>query len=96
MIYFGERIKLSEIVREYTGKDKKYYLVTGIAWALAIFFSLRSFQFGKVTTIVPLQATAVLLNVVVAYLLLGERKDRLKKFISAVIIFLGVYLTVFR
>jgi len=94
MIFFAEKIKFSEILREYQGKDRKYYLLTGVAWALAIFFSLRSFQFGKVTTIVPLQATSVLLNVVVSYFLFKERKDRLKKIILATVIVLGIYLTV--
>lgn len=95
MIFFSERIKLSEVVREYKGNDRKYYLITGIAWAFLIFFSLRSFQFGKVTTVVPLQATSVLLNVIIAYLFFGEKKDRLKKLISAIIIVLGVCFTVF-
>jgi len=95
MIFFGERIKINEVAREYNGNDRKYYLTTGIAWAFLIFFSLRSFQFGKVTTVVPLQATSVLLNVVIAYLFFGEKKDRLKKLISAILIVIGVCFTVF-
>jgi drug/metabolite transporter (DMT)-like permease len=96
MIFFAEKIKLSEIVQEYETGNKKHYLITGISWTLAIFFSLRSFQFGRVTTIVPLQATSVLLNVIIAYFFLGERKDKFKKLISALLIVLGVYLTVYK
>jgi drug/metabolite transporter (DMT)-like permease len=94
MLFFGERIKISEIVREYNSKERKYYFLTGIFWALTIFFSLRAFQFGKVTTIVPLQATNVLLNVAIAYFFLGEKKDGLKKIIAAILIIIGIYLTV--
>lgn len=93
-IVVGERIKLSEIVAEFNSPDQKYYILTGIFWALTIFFSLRSFQLGKVTTIVPLQATNVLLNVIVAYFFLGEKKDELKKTTAALLVMLGIYLTI--
>jgi len=94
ILLLAEKIKFAEIKAEYTGEDKKYYLLTGVFWALTIFFSLRSFQFGEVTTIVPLQATNVLLNVSVAYFALGERKDGLKKIIAALLVMFGIYLTV--
>ncbi len=95
MVFFGERIKPSEVLREYNGSDRKWYITTGIAWALTIFFSLRAFQLGTVTTVVPLAATSVLLNVVVAYFFLGERKEEWKKIIAALIVIAGIYLTVF-
>jgi drug/metabolite transporter (DMT)-like permease len=95
IILFGERIKLSEVLREYSGQDRKWYVITGIAWAFTIFFSLRAFQLGSVTTIVPLAATAVLLNVIVAYLFLGEKKDEWRKIIAALLVIAGIYLTVF-
>lgn len=93
-LLLGERIKTSEILTEFNGPDRKHYVLTGIFWALTIFFSLRSFQLGKVTTIVPLQATNVLLNVIVAYFFLGERKDGLKKVIAAIMVMVGIYLTI--
>lgn len=93
-IVFGERIRFSEILTEFNSPDQKYYILTGIAWALTIFFSLRSFQLGKVTTIVPLQATNVLLNIIVAYFFLGEKKDELKKITAAILVIVGIYLTI--
>ena len=95
MLVAGERIKISEVVGEYNSLERKYYLVTGVAWALLIFFTLRAFKFGEVTTIVPLQATGVLLNVLVAYFFMGEKKDELKKIIAAIFAMVGVALTVF-
>lgn len=94
MLFFVEKISLHQMFVEYKNSNGKYYLLTGVFWALTIFFSLRSFQFGEVTTIVPLQATNVLLNVAVAYLFLGEKKEELKKIIAALIIIAGIYLTV--
>ena len=94
ILLIAEKIRLKEIIYEYNSKAKKYYLLTGIFWALLIFFSLRAFQFGDVTTIVPIQATAVLLNVVVAYFVLNEKNDELKKIIAAILVILGVYITV--
>jgi drug/metabolite transporter (DMT)-like permease len=94
MIFFSERIKISEVIREYNSKDRKYYLVTGIAWGLMIFFTLRAFQLGSVTTIVTLQATSVLLNVLVAYFLLKENDYKMRKIIAAILVIVGVYLAV--
>ncbi len=93
MIMLVEKIKPTELIAEFTSQDKKYYLLTGAFWALTIFFSLRSFQLGKVTTIVPLQASNVLLNVLVAYFFLGEKKDEVKKILAAILVIVGITLT---
>ena len=93
-VYFGERIKLSEVIAEYNSRARNYYLITGIAWGFVIFFSLRAFQLGKVTTIVPLEATAVLMNVVVAVILFKERDNLPKKIFAAALVIVGVYATV--
>lgn len=95
MILFTERITTKEILAEYESPNKKYYLLTGVAWGLAILFSLRAYQLGDITTVVPLQATAVILNVLAAYILQNEREDRMKKIIAACLVVAGVYFTVF-
>lgn len=89
-----ERVRYHDILALVRGKDGRYYYLTGVSWTLAIYFSLRSFQLGSVTTIVPLQAVSVLLNVVVAYVFLGERKGLTKKLVAAVMVIAGIYLTV--
>ena len=94
MLFSTEKIKINEIKTEFQSETKKYYLLTGLAWGLAIFFSLRSFQYGVVTTIVPLQATAVLFNVLIAYVFQNEKSDKLKKIIAACLVIVGVYMTV--
>lgn len=94
MILLVEKIPAQAVLEEHRSASKRYYWFAGVSWGLAILCSLRSFQFGEVTTIVPLQAAAVLLNVLVAYFFLHEKEDRFKKFIAACLVFVGVYLTV--
>jgi drug/metabolite transporter (DMT)-like permease len=94
MIFLAEKISISSIIEEYKLGNMKYYYVTGITWGLFILFFLRSFNFGQVTTIVPLQSTSVLLNVIVAYFFLKERSNLVKKIAVAIIVIAGIYLTV--
>lgn len=89
-----EKIPIKTIIEEYKHGNKKYFYATGIFWGLTIFFYFRSFQFGEIITIVPIKSTAVLLNVIVAYFLLHERKNLLKKIIAAIIVMAGISLTV--
>ncbi|HRN71159.1 MAG TPA: hypothetical protein PLS49_08325, partial [Candidatus Woesebacteria bacterium] len=58
-----ERKFIGSLKTELLTGETKYFFATGISWGLAIFFSLRAFQLGSVSTIVPLQASSVLLNV---------------------------------
>lgn len=94
VLSLAERIKPAEVLSEFLPDQRKYYLLSGISWGLAIFFSLRSFQFGTVTTISPLQATSTLIAVVIGYIFLRERDDLGKKILAALIIIIGIYFTV--
>lgn len=94
MIAGLEKIRFKSISEEWTRGNKKLYFITGLSWGLTILFGLRAFQLGEVSTIVPLQAITVILNVLVAYVFLKERTDRLKKFLAAIAAVVGVYLTV--
>lgn len=82
------------IMDEFNHNKRRFFIITGCMWTLAIFFSLRSFQFGSVTTIVPLQATAVLFNVIASYFLLRERGHGVRKIIAAILVIIGVTFTV--
>jgi len=89
-----EKIPTYTIIKEYENGEKKYFYATGISWGLAILFSLRSFRFGQITTIIPLQSTAILLNIIIAYLFLKERNNLLKKLLAALIVISGIYFTI--
>jgi transporter family protein len=88
-----ERIKPSNVIKEFDLVNGKHYIAAGCAWSLSILFALRSFQLGEVSTVVPLQATAVLLNVIIASVLLKEHADIRKKVIAALLVISGVYIT---
>lgn len=94
MITVLEKIRFRSISDEWVRGDRKLFAITGLSWGLTILFGLRAFQLGEVSTIVPLQAIAVILNVLVAYIFLKERTHRLKKFLASIIAVIGVYLTV--
>jgi len=51
-IMTGERVSVKTTLEELRSPSKKYFYITGILWALVIFFYLRAFQFGEITTIV--------------------------------------------
>lgn len=89
-----ERKSAQIIIKEFNTPAKKYYIITGFIWALAVISSLRAFQLKNVSTIVPLGATSVLLNVVVAYLLFSEKSNAAKKIIAAILVIIGTALTV--
>lgn len=94
MVAIIERINAKSIIRELKVGNRNFFAITGIAWGLLILFGLRAYQFGEVSTIVPLQAVSVILNVTVAYIFLKERNDGLKKLLAALIAVIGVYITV--
>lgn len=94
MIKTAEKITLSEIKKEYVNGNKKYFYLTGISWSLLIFFMIRAYQFGSFTLITPLSATSVLINVLTATLLFGEKDNLLKKIIASALVIIGVYFTV--
>jgi drug/metabolite transporter (DMT)-like permease len=92
-IALAERISVKKILKEYNHVSFRYYVITGAAWALSIFFALRSFQLGEVSIIVPLQATSVLLNVLVASFVHKESGYIFRKVLAAALVILGVYVT---
>jgi len=94
IIFLVEKITIKEIADEYKRGVKKYLYVTGFAWSLCILFALRAYQLGKITVIVPLQGTSVLITIIISYLFLHERSNLIKKIIAALLVFIGVYLTV--
>lgn len=92
LIFIFDRIKLSEIKTEFKNGNKKAMILTSITWGLSIFSQLRAYQLGDVTTIAPLCALTVILNVLVGYLFLKERDGLVKKILAAILIIISVIL----
>jgi drug/metabolite transporter (DMT)-like permease len=95
ILFLFEKQKLKNVIQEYQKGRKKYFLITGISWGLASIFTLRSYQLGEVTTVAPLLACSVFINIFAAYFFLKERDNILKKIIASLIVIVGVYLTLF-
>lgn len=92
LISITEKIKLSEIKEEFINGNKKAIIITSACWGTAILAQLRAYQLGDVTTIAPLCALTVILNVIVGYLFQNERDNMLRKIISAILIIISVIL----
>lgn len=94
IIAVTEHVGLGRIKQELArpSTDVKLYLLAGIFWAVMIYFSLRALQLGGIVTVAPLQATAVLLNTLVAYVFLAERSNPIRKLIAAIIVIAGITL----
>lgn len=87
-----EKIKITNIKKEFKTGNKKAILITGICWGLAIVAHLKAYQLGDVTTVAPLCALTVICNVIVSYLFLKERNNLFKKLIASFLIIISVIL----
>jgi drug/metabolite transporter (DMT)-like permease len=96
LIFIFNKIKVKTIIEEVRRPVKKFYLVTGVSWGLMLLFLIRSYQLATISIVTPLFATTVLLNVIVGYFIFKEKTKKFKKIIAALIIILGVYLTVLK
>lgn len=92
LIFLFDKLKFKDLKNEYKIGDKKNLFITAIAWSLLIICMLKAYQLGSVTTVAPLSALTVIINVIVAYIFLKERKDLLKKIIAAIIIIISIIL----
>ena len=75
-------------------KYRKFLVLTGVFWFLTPFFGIKAMQLGTVTTVVPLQAISVLLNVLAAYIFQGERNNKYRAVIASLLVIAGIYFTV--
>ena len=80
------------MVSEYKTGNKKAILLVGCSWGIMIIEMLRSYQFGSVTTIAPIAAVTTILNVFIAYFVLKEKENMLRKVLAAIIVVLGIIL----
>lgn len=92
LIFIFEKIKISELKKEFLEGDKKAIFITAISWSFSIIAQLRAYQLGDVSVVAPLCALTVILNVILGYFTLKEKDNILKKIIAATLIILGVIL----
>ena len=85
-------IRIETIKTDFKNGNKKAMIITSVTWGLSIFSQLRAYQLGKVTTVAPLCALTVILNVLVGYLFLKEKDSLWKKIIAAILVIISVIL----
>lgn len=91
-IIISEKIKLSNIKKEFQTGNKKAIIITSICWGTAIIFELKAYQLGDVSSVAPLCALTVIGNVIAGYLFFNEKNDLLKKIIAAFLIIISIFL----
>lgn len=94
MIFIFEKQKISGVLAGASSSRKRYFAITGITWAFLTVTLIRAYQLGEFVTVSPLMLTTVLLNVIVAYFFHKEQSNIKIKITAAIIVFVGVYLTV--
>lgn len=92
LIFIFERIKISNIKNELISSNKTAIIIAGLCWGAMIIAQLSAYQVGEVTSVAPLCAVAVIVNVIVGYILLKERDNLIRKIIAALIIIVSVFM----
>lgn len=92
LIIIFEKIKWDDIKNEVKEGNKTAIFMTGISWAVMIISQLRAYQTGDITTVAPLSAVSVILNVIAGYFISKEKENIVKKIIAGVIIVFSIFL----
>lgn len=92
LIIIFEKIEWNDIKNEVKEGNKTAILMTGISWAVMIISQLRAYQTGDITTVAPLSAVSVILNVIAGYFISKEKENIVKKIIAGVIIVFSIFL----
>ncbi|MEF9915993.1 MAG: EamA family transporter [Lachnospiraceae bacterium] len=92
LISIFEKIKPSEILLELKIGNKPAIFITGLSWSLIIMTQLRALQLGSITTVAPLCAVSVILNVFAGYIFLQERSGLFRKMVAAFMIIFSIIL----
>jgi len=92
LIFVFERIKFSNVKKEWSSGNKKAILLTSLGWGIMLVMQLRAYQLGSVSKVAPLSALTVILNVIFGYIFLKERNKLINKIIAAILIIISVFL----
>ncbi len=92
LIALFEKIRISDLQKEWKNGNKKAIIVTGITWSFSILSQLRAYQLGNVTVVAPLCALTVILNVIIGYLFFHEKDNLFKKLIAGLLIIISIIL----
>ena len=86
------RHRIKDLKKEFKLYNKKYFLISALAWALMLNSSIRAYQLGSVIIVASLFSLTPILNSL-AELILYKNKDRfIQKIIISILLIIGVIL----
>lgn len=91
-ITITEKIKFTNIKKEFIKGNKKAILITSLCWGTMLVAQLRAYQLGNVTVVAPLCTLTVIGNVIIGHIFLKERDNLFKKIIAATLIIISIFL----
>lgn len=81
--------------KELLSKQKiGWLLLAAFTFAVSTTALLYAYKYGEINQVAPLQQTTIIITVILAVIFLNERKNLVRKFISAAICFVGVLMIV--
>lgn len=86
---FGKH-NIKELKSEFKLYDKKSFLLSAFTWCLMLISSVRAYQLGSVTLIVPLLTLTSILNTMYEYFINKDKNKIVQKIIASIMIILGV------
>ncbi|MBR6133951.1 EamA family transporter [Candidatus Saccharibacteria bacterium] len=92
IISICNRVRPSDIAKEYKRANKPFYFLTGAGWGLQYLVLLIAYSMGEVSVVAPLASLTVISNVIVGYFLLKEKSRIVRKIIAAILAISGIIL----
>ncbi len=86
------RVRFSDIAKEYKRANKPFYFLTGAGWGLQYLVLLIAYSAGEVSVVAPLSSLTVISNVIVGYFFLKEKSRMVRKIIAAILAISGIIL----
>lgn len=94
LIGLATKTSIKEARKEFIIGNKKNFVLTGTAWALSFLSTVKAAQLGPIVVVIPLMSLSVLLNVLIARHVHNEKEELGRKIIAALVIIIGLFLTV--
>ena len=92
LIFVFERIKISNLKKEFINGNKTAIVITGICWSISTIAGLKAYQLGQISIVAPLLSLTVIGNIIIGYFFLNEKTNLIKKLVAAILIVIAIIL----
>jgi drug/metabolite transporter (DMT)-like permease len=86
------RISPKRVSKIFTRQNWIMTTIAGLSWGATCVFSIMTYNNADASVVTPLMASTLIINSLFAYIFLQERKNIVKKIISAVGVIIGILL----